>query len=85
MGHEFPERRKKAPPTEPARENIARSQQRGGQRDKEIHPLSHSLSLGLSVRVKVQPAPIPGNPLRRDWIRLKPKKAAAAARFAFIA
>ena len=48
MGHEFPERRKKVPPTEPARENIARSQQRGGQRDKEIHPLSHSLLVCLS-------------------------------------
>ena len=70
------------PPTEPARENIARSQQRGGQRDKEIHPLSHSLS--RSVCPGQGAAPIPGNPLRRDWIRLKPKKA-AAARFAFIA
>ena len=49
MGHEFPERRKKVPPTEPARENIARSQQRGGQRDKEIHPLSHSLSRSVCL------------------------------------
>ena len=54
MGHEFPERRKKVPPTEPARE-ISPAASSGVDRGTKRFIPCLTLSLSLSVRVKVQP------------------------------